>query len=187
MIITRKLPMRVTWQSADTLMIAPRRSVALGRLLLVLGFTVVFYHVLWAPADSPGHVTLLEHVHARLQVTWLNGVLVLLPLAVLPDALASVRGLLGRGSLCFDRRSGEVRRNRQVLVLFADVSGVCLTAVNGTCEEFNLSVRLHDGREIGVMTSGASSNALAVANELAGLLGVQIQRGEAHQRAVAVR
>ena len=163
-------------QASGGLIVEKSRVAAFVRLLLALAFVTIFYHVLLRLGEMPDQVSLLEHLRARLEAAWLNGVLMFLPLVVLPEVFANYRVLARGESLRFDAAARVIRNKRQVVADFADVREVQHAAVNGTCEELTLRVLLNDGRTLEIDTGGASGRTRALAEELSALLGTPLVR-----------
>ncbi len=167
---------RVRRQASGGLVVEKRRVVAFFRLLLALAFVTIFYLALLRLGEMPDRLSLLEHLRMRLEATWLNGVLLFLPLVVLPEVIANYRVLARGESLRFDAAARVIRSNRQVVADFADVRELQHAAVNGTCEEMTLRVLLNDGRTLEIDTGGASGRTRALAEDLSALLGTPLVR-----------
>ncbi len=155
--------MTVSRPSPDLLVIADARAGALVRLaiwLVVVGIFGVTLLGTAARGDDPG-------------AAWLAA---LVPLVLLPYLLDSVRVLLRRRVYTFDRSRGELRMARRDPVPFAAIRQVEVGAVNGTCEESALAVRLADGGALLIASGHAFARMLALAEDVAALAGVTVVR-----------
>jgi len=154
---------KVLRPTPQVLIISERRLQALIRLGIWIAIVCVFYLVVLNGASPAGGYW-----------EWL---LLLFPLFLLPYLFDCIRVLLRSDELIFDGRSQVVSSRSRPLAAFGDIRKLHLRAVNGTCEEFCLSATLDDGRDIKLCESGASAAIIALADEIAALVGVEITRG----------
>ncbi len=84
--------------------------------------------------------------------------------------------LLSAKALTFDARARVLTSGHERMAYFGEISELQLRCVHGTCEEYILDARLADGRNVKLFESEASAAAVALANEISGLVGVRVTR-----------
>jgi len=152
--------MRISHPVPGVLVVTDRRPAALLRLLIWTVVVGAFCIALPAAGAAPS--------------PWLALVVALVLSPYLVDA---VRVLVHGRVHAFDARRGELRATGRAPIAFARIRQLEVDAVNGTCEESRLAVRLDDGTTVNVTIGDSFSATLALAREAAALAGVPVCAG----------
>lgn len=137
------------------------------RLLICLVIVAGFYVVLLGASSERLGLEPLGHAQ------WL---LLFVPLFLSPYLFDNVSVLVRGERHVFDATVGELHVARGVPIAFAQIERLQLRAVNGGCEELALMVCLRDGRAIELTSGDANGRTIAVAEEIAELVGVELTR-----------
>ena len=150
--------MGVSHPAPGVLVLSDGRAGALLRLLIWIAVVGAFFVALPAAGASPS--------------PWLA----LLVALVLSPYLVDAVGVLVHGRVhTFDGPRRELRATGRPPIAFARIRQLEVAAVNGTCEESRLTVRLDDGSTLSVLTADSFSATLALAREAAALADVPVR------------
>lgn len=167
--------MKVSRPRSQVLVVADRRLPALLGLIVWLALVGIYYCTLFAlgPMEEMAPMVSSEQLaQFRLQ-SWL---LLLLPLIIAPYLVNAIRALANRQRFVFDGKSHVVEKDAKKIATFAEVRRLELRAVNGRCEELAICAILNDGAELGIHTGGAADRTVALAGDIAEVLGVEVVR-----------
>lgn len=139
---------------------------AVTRLLIWLSVIVVYYVTIISTDVTD--TTKANRGH-------LNWMFVLLPLFLTPYLFGIMEGIRNREVFVFDGIAGDLRRGGVPVIRFDQITGVCLKAVNGTCEELSLSVRGEIDVSIELPVNGPRERAAELANTIAAMTKVNVQ------------
>lgn len=153
-----------------TIVVTRSRASALTQLLICLAIVAAFYWALLG--DVAGHdAPLRDSIDSLWHARWL---LLIVPVLLLPYLFDNAKVLLRGERFVFNAATRELRTIDRGTFGFDQIESMELRAVNGGCEEFTLSVRLHDGAAIALMTDDASARIVNLSNEIASLIGVRV-------------
>ena len=152
--------MRISHPVPGVLVVTDRRPAALLRLLIWVVVVGAFCMALPAAGAAPS--------------PWLA---LLVALALSPYLVDAVRVLVHGRVHTFDAPRGELRAAGRAPIAFARIRQLEVDAVNGTCEESRLTVRLDDGSALAMVTADSFVATLALAREASALAGVPVCAG----------
>lgn len=95
------------------------------------------------------------------------------PLALAPYWIRCLRSLRRPDRLVVDGEVGTITVPGRAPLPFDQVTAICLSAVNGTCEELAVGAVLGDGRQIPLEIEGPAAETTAIADQVARLLDVE--------------
>ncbi len=154
---------KVDRSKSHCLVIGEHRFWPALRLLILLCLSGLYYYALFSMDGV---------LPAGGSVRWM---LLLFPLFLTPYLQPIVRGLRHRDEFHFDTRRQRVNHAGQPLADFADIDKILIAATNSTCEELQLSLVLKSGRRVVLYEQPAGNDAYGLAQELAGLLGLDLE------------
>jgi len=102
--------------------------------------------------------------------------LLIFPLFLSPYLLQIWRGINRRTNFEIDGMRGIVRGDGDVLIPFADITNIELSATNATCEELRLCVILKSGDKLQLYEGAAGKRISDLARRVAMIIGVALQR-----------
>jgi len=169
--------MRVSRPSSQILVISESRLHAIGFLALYLGFFAFWYYLTLDLGKIPTGVHLFDHVLDRLSAQPMLWLFVLAPVLSVPYIFKCLRIAVVGEELTFNGVTRTVLKNHKRLAGFNEISYLQIRTIQGKSAEHRLTAVLQMGDKIEIRTSN-SSDIIALADDVADILGVRVVRKE---------
>ncbi|MDH3690001.1 MAG: hypothetical protein OEU36_11045 [Gammaproteobacteria bacterium] len=169
---------KVTRPRRQVLVVSKARLSALVRLVVWMAIVAVFYYTLLGLGDATDDAAPVGDAKAWLLEDGTRWLLLLFPIFIVPYLIEGIKALTVQDELTFDGLSQTVRKNDREVATFNQIEHLKLSTINGRCEELALTAVLIDGNSVQIHTSGTLLKMVALANDIADILQVEVVRND---------
>jgi len=169
--------MRVSRPSSQILVITESRLSHIGSLALSLVFNALWYYNLLHLEEVPDGVHPFDHLLDRLSAEPFLWLFVLAPLLFVGDIFESLWIAVVGEEFTFNGMTRTVLKNQKRLAGFDEIAYLQIRTIRGAEDaEHILTAVLQAGNKIEIDTSSNASDIIALADDVADILGVRVIR-----------
>lgn len=170
--------MRVSRPSSQILVVTKRRLPRIGWLAFYISFFAFWYYSLLSLGEIPNGVHPFDHVRARLSEQPFLWLFVLAPILAIPQMFKALKIVVVGEEFTFNGMTRTVLKNQKRLAGFNEIAHLQVRTIQGKSTEHRLTAVLHTGDKIEIHNSSNASDIIALADDIADMLGVSVVRME---------
>ena len=169
--------MRVSRPGSQILVVTECRRSHIENLAIYLFFFVYWYYSLLDLGKIPDGAHPFDHLLDRLSAEPFLWLFVLGPLLIVPNIFKSIRIAVMGEEFTFNGMTRTVLKNQKRLVEFDEIAYLQIRTIRGAEDaEHILTAVLQTGKKIEIDTSWNASDIIALADDVADILGVKLIR-----------
>ena len=171
--------MKVSRPSSHILIVTNPRISSIWKLVLSIGFYALWYYILLDFGKMKDEVHPFDSIFTRLSAQPFLWIFVLVPVLSLPTTFKTLRRIFVGDEIIIDGTTNTILKNQKRMAGFTEIAHLQIRTIQGgETADFRLTVVLNTGGKIQIHTSSNSSEVIALADDIADIVGVSVVRKE---------